>query len=84
MRKLGALTMSVISFLSITFGFSIVGLFAGSFIGEEYFFRSKEPMIEMLFGGLIGIVIGVGMGLTASVWIYNKIGQGSVRESHGH
>ena len=75
--------MSVITFLSITFGFCIVGLFAGSFIGEEYFFRSKEPMIEMLFGGLIGIGIGGGVGLAVSVWIYKKLGQIWIRESHG-
>ena len=72
MRKLGALVIAMISFLSITFGFTFVGLLAGSFIGEEYL-GSKEPMIEMLFGGLIGFGMGAGMGVVVSIWLFKRI-----------
>jgi len=71
--------MSVTLFLSIALGFTTVGLLAGSFIGEEYL-GNAEPMIEMLFDGLVGIGIGGGIGLVSAVWLYKKIGQVSKKK----
>lgn len=48
---------------------SVVGLVAGSLVGER-FLGNAEPMIETMLGGLVGFALGGAVGGTLAVWVY--------------
>ena len=61
MKKFAGILVSTVGFFLIAGILGFLGMGVGSFVGEEVM-GGKEPMIEMLLGGLIGISVGTAMG----------------------